>query len=911
MSITSTTTRKAGPFTCNGSTTVFPFTFKVFADADLLVTLTNALGVATTQALTTQYTVVRNDNQDVSPGGSVTMLVAPPATYTLTVTGVMDATQPLVLTNTGGFYPTVINDAFDRCVILIQQVIESVSRALRLPIGIGSNVSPTLPFPSASTYLGWNSTGTALVNYSPSSGTGSAGADAVTGVLTLPTVALPADSAGVVSSYATATGTFKVYSGSTDVTASCTFAIYAYTASLASYVTINAAGVYAVTNGLTADSGYVTFRATYGTAVLQATFTLTKSKAGQQGVAGSGSNAVYVDLSRAAGSVAAYADGSVGSYAGLNGLLRVFDGASDVTSASTLSASASNCTGTINTAASVPVSAQSKGYYEVTAMSADTGTLTLSAVYGGITYTRTFSVSKLRVGYEIVGALPTTNLFNGRMVFLTTTAKLYRYDGTVGGLGWTTAVPSTDITGTLTDAQIAALAAAKLTGTITETQIDTDAVTSPKIKAGAIVAGKLATNSVLADNIAAFQITSDKIASNTITALQIASGTITSDRINVGNLVAAFIGTNQLTALNIQAGAIKADQLDTDAVTTNKIQANAVTASRIDSRGLTIKDNLGNVVFSAGVPLVASYITPAAGWLNSNVTLTGIGYTGATDATKNTVYRQTTAPASGMSTNDLWFNTSTFATYYYDGATWVLAGDRTSSNTAAAITGQGAFATLNQITNLNATTYIASAAIGNAQIADLNATKITAGTIRAAKFETDLGVDLAAIVPGALNTNLTVYDSTVHYYAQSSSSNPSVSDEWFSAATAAIAASNQIGLIDVSYDYNSQAGLSINGFAQFLAVQLMVSTNGGSTWSYIDTGSWSLNPGSFTNTSYLTFSSPVSSPFYYRFPSSGSIKFRLSITYVNSYDAVYYLNSYYRAAYSRNVSINVRALFMK
>jgi hypothetical protein len=44
MSITSTTTRKAGPFTCNGSTTVFPFTFKVFADADLLVTLTNALG---------------------------------------------------------------------------------------------------------------------------------------------------------------------------------------------------------------------------------------------------------------------------------------------------------------------------------------------------------------------------------------------------------------------------------------------------------------------------------------------------------------------------------------------------------------------------------------------------------------------------------------------------------------------------------------------------------------------------------------------------------------------------------------------------------------------------------------------------------------------------------------------------
>jgi len=87
------------------------------------------------------------------------------------------------------------------------------------------------------------------------------------------------------------------------------------------------------------------------------------------------------------------------------------------------------------------------------------------------------------------------------------------------------------------------------------------------------------------------------------------------------------------------------------------------------------------------------------------------------DATRNVVYRQATAPTSGMSVNDVWFNTSTFATYYYSGTAWVLAGDRTSSNTAAAITNQGAFATTSQITVSTASTYIADLALNTPQFA--------------------------------------------------------------------------------------------------------------------------------------------------------------------------------------------------
>ena len=134
MSINSGAIRKAGPFSGNGSQTSFPFTFKVFQASDLYVVLTDSSGVETVQTLTSQYTVSLNSNQDTNPGGSVVMLTAPASGYTLTLSSQVPQTQNLVLTNTGGFYPTVLNDEFDKLTILIQQVSEQVGRAAKLPI---------------------------------------------------------------------------------------------------------------------------------------------------------------------------------------------------------------------------------------------------------------------------------------------------------------------------------------------------------------------------------------------------------------------------------------------------------------------------------------------------------------------------------------------------------------------------------------------------------------------------------------------------------------------------------------------------------------------------------------------------------------------------------------------------------
>lgn len=157
--------RKAGPFTGNGSTTVFPFEFKVFTAADLLVVLASATGVETTQVITTNYTVSLNADQEADPGGDVTMVVAPPVGTSLVVTSSIENLQSTDIQNLGGFYPEVIENALDRNVIQIQQVAEVVARALVLPRTVPDGVSAQLPAPAASRFLGWNGTADALVNF--------------------------------------------------------------------------------------------------------------------------------------------------------------------------------------------------------------------------------------------------------------------------------------------------------------------------------------------------------------------------------------------------------------------------------------------------------------------------------------------------------------------------------------------------------------------------------------------------------------------------------------------------------------------------------------------------------------------------------------------------------------------------
>lgn len=89
------------------------------------------------------------------------------------------------------------------------------------------------------------------------------------------------------------------------------------------------------------------------------------------------------------------------------------------------------------------------------------------------------TVQKMAAGLrpiESVDALPPSGV-GGQVVFLTTDKKLYRWDGT----GWTAAVAATDVTGQLTDAQLAEIAAAKVTGQLVASQIADAAITASKM----------------------------------------------------------------------------------------------------------------------------------------------------------------------------------------------------------------------------------------------------------------------------------------------------------------------------------------------------------------------------------------------------------------------------------------------
>lgn len=168
MTITSQV-RKAGPYEGNDSTSVFPFTFKVFKAADMLVVRRDDnAGVDTTLILTTDYTVSLNADQNANPGGNIVLVGGVLASgFSLVISSDIPLLQETDLTNQGGFYPKVITNALDRLTIFCQQLSEKLGRALTLPITAPTGVSTDLPFPVPNNAIGWNANGTALQNINP------------------------------------------------------------------------------------------------------------------------------------------------------------------------------------------------------------------------------------------------------------------------------------------------------------------------------------------------------------------------------------------------------------------------------------------------------------------------------------------------------------------------------------------------------------------------------------------------------------------------------------------------------------------------------------------------------------------------------------------------------------------------
>lgn len=164
----SSTARRAGPYSGNGSATSFAFTFKVFSTADIAVTVADADGIETVLVLDSDYSVTLNSNQETSPGGTITYPIsgsALPAGSTLTAISNLAYDQPLDLPAGGNFSPLALENQLDRAAMQIQQLDERLDRAVMLPVA--TDLSIVLPAPEANTVLGWDQSETALINVDP------------------------------------------------------------------------------------------------------------------------------------------------------------------------------------------------------------------------------------------------------------------------------------------------------------------------------------------------------------------------------------------------------------------------------------------------------------------------------------------------------------------------------------------------------------------------------------------------------------------------------------------------------------------------------------------------------------------------------------------------------------------------
>lgn len=125
----------------DGTTTAFPFAFKVPQAADLAVVYTDATGTDVTLP-SSQYAA---SGFGADAGGTVTYPLSgsPIASgTTLALNRCVAAVQPAALSNQGAMWPQVIEAALDRIVMICQGVIDTASRALVVSPADGGTLGP-------------------------------------------------------------------------------------------------------------------------------------------------------------------------------------------------------------------------------------------------------------------------------------------------------------------------------------------------------------------------------------------------------------------------------------------------------------------------------------------------------------------------------------------------------------------------------------------------------------------------------------------------------------------------------------------------------------------------------------------------------------------------------------------------
>jgi hypothetical protein len=147
--------------TADGVLTDFDFDFKIFAEGDVTVYIRDLSDVSVLQTITTEYTVAFNSENET---GTISFLTPPTDMFIVLMISNSAYEQQTDIPKGGGFSEPVVEKGYDLLAIQIQQLREDLDRAVTL-----SETSPLtsaeLPDPAvADAPIGWDPTGTFLVN---------------------------------------------------------------------------------------------------------------------------------------------------------------------------------------------------------------------------------------------------------------------------------------------------------------------------------------------------------------------------------------------------------------------------------------------------------------------------------------------------------------------------------------------------------------------------------------------------------------------------------------------------------------------------------------------------------------------------------------------------------------------------
>lgn len=147
----------------NGVASTFPYTFKIFAETDLLVVTRDTNGNESTLNWPGQFSV---SGVGVAAGGSITLTAgALTSGWNLAIKRVRPYTQVTTLSNQSAYQADTHESTFDALAMLAQQLQDITNRTLRVSEGLPlSAYGLVLPPPVANQALGWDPTGKIITN---------------------------------------------------------------------------------------------------------------------------------------------------------------------------------------------------------------------------------------------------------------------------------------------------------------------------------------------------------------------------------------------------------------------------------------------------------------------------------------------------------------------------------------------------------------------------------------------------------------------------------------------------------------------------------------------------------------------------------------------------------------------------